>query len=280
MPRASAAPAVPARPAGTSGHADELLRIVASAADAHGQAGGAAAGSAASGSCSGGSASSAGAAEGSHVALAGGAATVAGATWRGEEQSPWLSRLLMRWLTPVILEGASRRLEEADELRLVSRDEPAELWRRFQVERALCPDGGTVTLALWRVFRGRVCAAMALNFLTLLLELAGPLLLHRVVEFIQASQQQGPDGEGPRLADGAPPLWHGLLYAAGLALVQFTYALAKAHSMYMIKLAGCGIRAIMMTSLQRSVMRAPVAAQQAAGESSGKLVRVNTRALF
>ena len=159
-----------------------------------------------------------------------------------EDAASCFSWVFFRWLTPHVVKGYNRRLEHKDRLPLSHHEHIAKTYARFSRywDDPVLSSGSSRPLAraIWRTFAPQLRRALMGRIFAVALELAGPVLLHEVVLFLSSSSSLS--------STPPPPLEHGIALAAGMTVVQFAYALVMAHSMYVFKRVGIGIRTVMI----------------------------------
>ena len=179
-----------------------------------------------------------------------------------EQRAGPVDSALMRWLDEYMAAGFSRRLELDDEMGLSGRDSGPALFLQFDAAWAKQQADGrapSVLRSFWSVLGRQWTFAVAFNWLSIGLQLSGPMLIRQLVLFVEASQGKAP-----------PPLSEGLQISGAIFLLQSLDALVKAHSMYAAKLTGLRIRNLMVhITYMHSLSLADHALQQ---QGTGKLI--------
>ena len=183
-----------------------------------------------------------------------------------EEQANPIAWWLMTWLNPYMRAGYERRLELEDAMGLAERNDGAVLYVRFQAawakelkraEGARKPP--SVLRAFWTVLGRDWCIQTVGNWVSVVLQLSGPVVCRAIVQFIEDSQ-----------TEAAPPLLRGLLLCGLLLVLQAADALVKGHAMFVSKLTGLRIRNLMVVvTFMSSLTLTQHSLQQ---QSTGKLV--------
>jgi ABC-type multidrug transport system fused ATPase/permease subunit len=180
-----------------------------------------------------------------------------------EDQGSCLSRTFFWWLTPLVRLGYGRRLEPADRIGLSQHEEVAPVYARFQrhwrahlgggsstaadaVAAPMSGGGRPLARAIFATFRPTLLLGLCGRLTTIAMELAGPLLLREIVVWLQDTRAARVD---PAAALAEPPFARGLWLAGALAGTQLVYAVVMAHSMYLVKRAGIGIRTVMVMAI-------------------------------
>ena len=211
-----------------------------------------------------------------------------------EDQGSCLSRTFFWWLTPLVRLGYGRRLEPADRIGLSQHEEVAPVYARFQrhwrahlgggsstaadaVAAPMSGGGRPLARAIFATFRPTLLLGLCGRLTTIAMELAGPLLLREIVVWLQdtrAARVGVGVGAAPVAAQlvAEPPFARGLWLAGALAGVQFVYAVVMAHSMYLVKRAGIGIRTVMVMAIFDKC--ATASAQSGGGGGGGAEVSV------
>lgn len=203
-----------------------------------------------------------------------------------EDQGSCLSRTFFWWLTPLVHLGYGRRLEPADRIDLSQHERIAPVYARFQRHwraHLAAPISGVargrrpLARAIFATFRPTLLLGLCGRLTTIAMELAGPLLLREIVVWLQdtrAARVGVGVGAAPVAAQlvAEPPFARGLWLAGALAGVQFVYAVVMAHSMYLVKRAGIGIRTVMVMAIFDKC--ATASAQSGGGGGGGAEVSV------
>jgi hypothetical protein len=98
---------------------------------------------------------------------------------------------LMRWLNGYMAAGYSRRLELEDEMGLAGRDSGPALFLKFEAAWAQQKSSGrapSVLRGFWSVLGRHWMLAVVFNWLGVGLQLSGPIVIRRLVVFVEASQ--------------------------------------------------------------------------------------------
>lgn len=177
-----------------------------------------------------------------------------------EPRASWLSLVFFSWLSPLVAHAYRTPLMESDLYDLPDDDLSAHVALRFEqhwraeVERARAAG---VRPALWRVLKASLGRKFALaagyKWLQDTVQFVGPVLLTRIISFVQSTDQ---------------PLWLGFAYVAVFLVAKAMQTLAINHYFAQVIRVGMRLRAVLTDALfRKSLKLSPTArTEMAAGE--------------
>ncbi|CAN8003288.1 unnamed protein product [Ixodes hexagonus] len=156
------------------------------------------------------------------------------------EDANWLSLLGFWWAGRLMRRGYRGRLHDTDDLHaLPVALRPEEVVSRMR--RRVSADNASLLTVFHRCFGVQYYAVGLLKLLVDVLAFASPVLLNRLVVFLE---------EGP----GDAPWWSGYAYASGLAVACLVGALASTHYAYLVSRVGLKARVVVVALVYQKTL--------------------------
>ena len=172
------------------------------------------------------------------------------------EEANWFSKLFFLWVKPLMVKGDQNQLNSTTDLfHLPKRADTYRIAQNFheQVEKHLIREYYVDNVVPSEASRNKFSFLSCLNasfgcgyyvlgilkFLSDSLGFVGPILLNRLMTFMEDSQE---------------PKWHGYVYAFGLMASTFTSALLAAHFNYHVQVIALKFRTAIISTVFTKLM--------------------------